>query len=293
MEFPKELLSKLLQTKDDDLLDEFPGFRRSQLRKIKKTLVYKPTLPKILIFDIETAPLEVYAWGLWEQNISPDQIINDWFILTWSAKWLFSPNVIAHRLTGKEAKQKDDRRIVKELWKVIDEADIVVAHNGDAFDVKKMNARFLKYGLTYPSPYRTIDTLKIARKEFSVSSNKLDYLCKFVGLPNKINTGGFELWKRCIGGDEEALLKMDIYCQNDVRILEDMYLKLRPYIHSHPNVSLYMESDKDLCPNCGSDNLKWSYVYSTISSQYQSAQCQCGAYVRKPKSIKSTKVKVV
>jgi DNA polymerase elongation subunit (family B) len=296
MNFPSNLIDKLLSTKDEDLLYVFPGYRRSVLRSIKRshnTDSPPPTLPKILIFDIETSPIEAYVWGLYDQNIGINQIINDWFIITWSAKWLFSPTVISHRLSKKEAIKKDDKRIVKELWKLIDEADIVVAHNGDAFDIKKMKARFLKFGLTYPSPYKSVDTLKIARREFKITSNKLDYLCKYVGLPAKIDTGGFDLWKDCLNGNEEALLKMDTYCQNDVRILEDIYIKLRPYMHNHPNVGLYMETEDDVCPSCGSNNLKWGYVYSTISNQYQSAKCECGTYIRKPKSINSIKIKAV
>jgi len=236
-------------------------------------------LPKILIFDIETAPMEVYVWNCQEQRIHISQIIKDWFIISWSAKWLFEKEIIHDVIIPKEVKTGNDKRIVKHLWKMLDEADIIIAHNLIVFDRKKANTRFLKYELGHPAPYQTIDTLQVARKEFKVSSNKLDYLCRFLGLDVKHNTG-FELWKDCLKGDKTALNKMDKYCQNDVKILEELYLKLRPYIHSHPNVGLYMETDKTLCPNCGSEKLKFGYTYRTLNNKYKTARCECGAFVR-------------
>ena len=136
-----------------------------------------------------------------------------------------------------------------------------------------------------PSPYKTVDTLKVARKEFKLTSNKLDYICQYLELDKKLDTGGFELWKRCVNGDIKALKEMDEYCQNDVRILEDLYLELRPYIKNHPNLALYMESIYELCPNCGSDKLRWGYLYKTRVNQYDCAKCQdCGAFMRARKS---------
>ena len=240
-------------------------------------------LPKILLFDIETAPMEVYVWNCQEQRIHISQIIKDWFILSWSAKWLFEPEIIHDTITPKEIKTGNDKRIVKHLWKMLDTADVILAHNLISFDRKKANTRFLKYGLGHPAPYQTIDTLQVARKEFKVSSNKLDYLCRFLGLDVKIHTG-FDLWKDCLKGDKEALARMDKYCQNDVKILEELYLKLRPYIHSHPNVGLYMETDRPVCPNCGSKKLKWGYTYRTLNNKFKAARCECGAFVRLSKN---------
>ena len=167
-------LQKLLVTRDDDLLVEFPGYPRSVLRRLKHQVPGR--VPKILVFDIETSFMENYTWGTFKQDIAINQIKNDWNMICWSAKWLFSDEVIHDRLTGKESRRKDDKRITKSLWKLLDEADIVIAHNGDAFDIKKANARFLYHDLELPSPYRSIDTLKIARRNFKITSNKLDYL---------------------------------------------------------------------------------------------------------------------
>lgn len=266
----------LKNTRDDDLLFKFPGYTRAYLRSLKNGFV--GYAPKVLIFDIETSPMEVYTWGIFDQNIGINQIKKDWNILCYSAKWLFSKEILHDRLTGSESKRRDDKRITKSLWKLLDEADIVVAHNGDAFDIKKANARFLFHKLDLPSPYKSVDTLKIARRNFRVTSNKLDYLCRFLGLETKIDTGGFELWVKCLKGDEEALEQMDVYCQNDVRILEELYLKLRQYDKQHPNLGVYM-NDKSLCPNCGSNKLKDNGFYTTPCNKYKTSRCECGAII--------------
>lgn len=270
-------LKKLKTTTDDNLLSAFPGYTRSVLRALKKGI--PPKLPKILIFDIETAPIESYTWGIWEQNIAINQIKNDWFILCYSAKWLFDKEVIHDCVTKKEVLKRDDKRVVKSLWKLLDEADIVIAHNGDQFDIKKSNARFIYHDLPLPNSFRQIDTLKIAKKYFNITSNKLDYLCRYLGLPTKIDTGGFELWLKCINGDELALKEMDGYCQNDVKILEELYLRLRPYDKQHPDVGLYFNHDGHVCPSCGSDKLKYGSYYTTKSNKYKTMRCTCGAIV--------------
>lgn len=264
-------LEKLKNTRDDDLLDCFPGYTRRELRILKR----ERKQPKILVFDIETSPLEVYTWGIYNQDIAIGQIQEDWFMLCWSAKWLFDKEIMSDSLSGKEAKRRDDKRITKSIWKLLNEADIVIAHNGKAFDIKKTNARFLKHNLPHPSYYEVIDTLLTARKEFRITSNKLDYLCRFLGLDQKVETGGFELWKRCIHGDTNALKQMETYCQNDVKILEELYLKLRPYMRNHPNLELYIE--KGVCPNCGSKKIKEEGEYHTSRSVYKSYRCECGA----------------
>jgi DNA polymerase elongation subunit (family B) len=249
---------------------------RMKLKPFKKLLYNKS--PKILVFDIETAPMTVYTWGLYDQNIGINQIENDWFMLCYSAKWLFEKEVLHNRLTPKEAINKNDKRITKSLWKLLDEADIVIAHNGNAFDIKKTNARFLFHGMNLPSPYKSIDTLKIARKIFKVTSNKLDYLCEFLGINKKIDTGGFELWHKCVKGDSKALEDMDIYCRNDVEILEELYLRLRKYDKSHPNLGIYL-GDKSLCPNCGSDNIVDNGFHITPANKYVTKRCVCGAII--------------
>jgi len=286
----KNQLVELSHTYDDDLQTKFPGFPRRVLRDLKRKFLDNKLdnkkVPKILVLDIETSQMIVKVWQLnGNDYIEPTRIIRDWFVLCWSAKWLFDDEMITGVLTPSEAKEGNDERIVKKMWKLLDETDIVIAHNGNQFDIKKLKTRFLKHSLGLPSPYQSIDTLETAKREFRLSSNKLDYICEFTKLDRKIDTGGIALWDQAEQGDKDALDKMNEYCQNDVKILEEMYLKLRPYMRNHPNLALYMESDYEVCPNCGGEHLKWGYLYRTRVNTYECAKCNdCGAYMRSRQS---------
>jgi hypothetical protein len=249
------------------------------------SVVNKEDSARILLFDIETAPMEVFVWSLANNNwITPEKVIKDWSILSWSAKWLFEPDVISQKVSGEEAIERKDSSVVGELWSLLDEANIVIAHNGARFDVRKVNARFALNGLTPPLPYRIIDTLRVARSQFALSSYKLDYINKLFGLQQKKHTT-MDLWKRCVNGDEEALSEMDEYCKTDVMVLEELYLQIRPWIKGHPNVGLYIDTDKDVCTNCGNENLEWGGYYYTPAGKYRAFRCtKCGAIGRSKSS---------
>lgn len=240
--------------------------------------------PKILVFDIETAPLKSAIWGLWNQNIGHNlnMLDSDWFMLTWSAKWLFSEEVMSFAATPEEIKREDDKRISTALWEAIEQADIVIAHNGKKFDVKRMNTRFSKWGLPPNKPYQLIDTLVHARAKFAISSNKLDYIAKFFEIDGKMDTGGYELWKQVLEGSQEAIDKMQRYNDQDVFVLEEVYLILRPWITPHPNLNLYIDDDITSCPSCLSTNLKWDIGnYVTSANTFASCRCKdCGAISR-------------
>ncbi len=251
--------------------------------------------PKILVFDIETAPLRAYVWRLWKQNIHPTngQLQSEYFILTWSAKWLFNKEVLSEKLTSDEVLKEDDSRLVESMWKLFDEADIVIAHYALGFDVKVLNTRFFKLGLHLPSPYQVIDTKYHASKQFLLESNKLDYIGKVLGLGRKIDTGGFELWENCMKGDVQALEEMRLYNIQDVLLLEEIYLALRPYIKPHPNLNLIIENDVIACPTCMSTDLKWSGSYKAQTNSYDAFQCKsCGSQGRSRKSNLSKTVKL-
>lgn len=239
-------------------------------------------LPKILIFDIETAPIKAFVWKLWKENVSLDQIINDWFVICWSAKWLYSNETIGECLTSEEALQENDERIVRKLWDLFNSADIVIAHNAGQFDVPKMNVRFLQYKLDPPTPYRVIDTYQVVKKQFKFTSNKLDALAEFFGFPKKLDTD-FTLWKQCLDGDQTALDYMFKYNKYDVELLEAVYLKLLPWIQGHPNIANYINNKECICSNCGSTNLTLleDNYYKTQVGTYTLYRCkECGAISR-------------
>lgn len=238
---------------------------------------------KILILDIETAPLLSFVWGIWEQNINAEAIVTDWFILTWSAKWLFKNKIYSARLTSKEALRQDDKRIMASIWTMLNEADIVITHNGDKFDIKKLNTRFLIHGMNPPLPYISIDTLKSNRKQFAHTSNKLDYINKSLNEERKMDHEGFPLWVKCYRGDPIALKIMEKYNVQDVVILEDLYLRIRQWIKPHPNLSLHITNEEiDRCPTCMSDNIRAEKKnYYTKTARYEAFRClDCGAVGR-------------
>lgn len=141
----------------------------------------KYTKPKLLFLDIETAPIEAHVWSLWDNNVSLNQITSDWSILSWAAKWQGSSKVIYEDVRNQKNK-RDDSKILKQIWQLMDDADIIVGQNSKRFDVKKLNARFIINGMKPPSSYRQIDTMVQAKKMFGFTSNKLEYmtdkLCK-------------------------------------------------------------------------------------------------------------------
>lgn len=256
------------------------------------------TTPRILILDIETFPNQGYFWDLWHEIKSTEFIENYWYILCWCAKWYGEKEVFSSALPDflKEYKNnsENDRFILEKLGKLLDECDVVIAHNAKKFDLKKIRTRFIYHGLKVPSPYRIIDTLEIARNSFSFPSNRLDALGEFLGVGRKVKHGGFkELWIRCSKGDLKAWTKMVKYCKGDVTLLEKVYKKLLPYITNHPNVGTYIDDDKPRCKNCGSDKLfKQGFQY-TNAGKYQQYSCkECGSWMKGRKNLLLNKVQV-
>jgi DNA polymerase III epsilon subunit-like protein len=241
-----------------------------------------PKRPNVLLFDIETSPIMFWGWKCGEQYIGPDQILTDWYVYSWSVKWLMEADVYSDVITGEESLLNDDKRIVENIWKYLDSADIIIAHNAWGFDVRKLNTRFIYYDMPPPSPYLVIDTLKVMRRQALFSSNKQDFLCKTLGLSRKIEHEGYSLWLKCWHGEEESLAKMLEYNKGDIMGLEELYLRIRPYIKSHPNMNLFVEGDGDACPNCGSKMIRWmDKFYATAVNKYSCFRCdECGSIGR-------------
>ena len=238
--------------------------------------------PKILFFDIETTPMISYTWGRWNQNVALGQTIQESYMLCWSASWLHDNEVFGESITPEEAIVGDDSRIIEALWHLVDEADILVAYNGVDFDVKKINGMFFLKGLNPPSPYKVVDPCRVARSKFGFSSNSMDALAKYLGIEMKMDTD-FSLWKECMRGNQEALNYMLKYNKKDVEILKEIYIKMLPYITTHPNVCNYVDG-KIVCTHCGEasniEKIEGHYYYTNIN-KYQIYRCKtCGSIFR-------------
>ncbi len=242
--------------------------------------------PKVLIFDIETAPIEAYVWGLWDNNVALNQIVKDWSVLSWSAKWLNSKKVMYE--DQRNAKQvRDDKKLLVGIWNLLDEADVVITQNGKKFDQKKLNSRFVINGFNPPSSFKHIDTFLLAKKHFGFTSNKLEYMSdKLCTKYKKLKHNKFpgqELWTECLKNNQSAWKEMERYNKHDVLALEELYKKLIPYDNT-VNFNVFSSSSVTKC-SCGSvDFIKNGYSYTGVS-RYDRFKCRkCGSELRSRRS---------
>lgn len=234
---------------------------------------------KILLLDIETAPNKVYSWGLWDQNIGTNQVMETSYILCWSAKWYGESKVMFDSV--KKSKQ---RQMLGGMHKLLNEADVVVHYNGLKFDIPTLNKEFIALGYMPPAPYRQVDCLKEVKRMFRFQSNKLDFVSQALAIGEKAKHEGFELWVKCMEGDEAAWKRMERYNRQDVKLLETLYTRLRPWIEKHPNVATH--EDVMGCPKCGSQKYSQQGYRTTSMMKYPRYQCQnCGGWFRGNKTV--------
>lgn len=227
--------------------------------------------PKVLLFDLETTAHEGFYWG---RNFETSIIENVGYgkILCYGAKWLGKKTIVRGWIDS-----KNEKNIVKELWKLLDEADIVCAHNGRAFDIKWCNTKFIQYGLLPPSPYKVVDTKTEAKKYLYLPSYSLDNIADYFRLGRKIKHEGFSMWLQCIQGNRKAWRDMKRYCKQDVDILERVYLKLRPLMENHPPIGMYKGTMK--CDRCGGTNIQSRGKGFTRTKEYKRTRCMsCGKW---------------
>lgn len=222
--------------------------------------------PRILIYDIETTPQLQYRWRYWDDG-PPIKVVEDNALLCFAYKWLGEDKI--HFV------KKDP---VGTLWQLFDEADVIVAHNNDRFDERMANASFNKAGYGPPSPYQKIDTLKQFRKYMASTSNSLAQLARQYGLSLKEVNSGAELWFRCMANEKAAWKEMESYNKQDVLVLEELYLMIRPWMATgHPNMGFW--SKDTVCAKCGSNNWQKRGVRHTAVYERQVALCKdCGGY---------------
>lgn len=240
------------------------------------------------MIDIETSPIVGYVWGTYQQNVL--KIIEPTKIMSVAWKQLHDREVQVKTIAdyrGYEPGVVEDKALVEEIWNVLDDADIVIGHHSDRFDIPKLNARFVWHGLKAPSKYATVDTKKVASRYFKFDSNSLNNLGQYLNLGKKVENGGFGLWVDCIAGDPRAWEKMAEYNVQDVALLEKVYLSLRPYIENHPSLTLFSKNPEEpvdcVCPTCLSKDVTRRGFSVTRTGRKQRYQCNdCGSWSSGP-----------
>lgn len=240
--------------------------------------------PRILLWDIETTHNIVAQFDLRDEYTNPDNIIQERYIVCAAWRWLGEKKVhTISVLDNPKLYAKDphnDLHVVTTLHKVLSEADVHVGHNSVAFDKKYVDTRILFHNLQALPPIPAIDTYQVAKTRFRFNANRLNYLGKFLGLGGKKPTPP-GLWMDVLKGDKKAIHMMVEYNKRDVTLLEDVFLKLRPYVQNHLNRQLFGLSG---CPRCGSKHTQSRGLHRAVTRVYRRFQCQkCGGWFKELK----------
>ena len=256
----------------------------NDLYKIYLNLGFDASQPRILFFDVETAPSFVATFNRFQANFTHDHVIQEggWLI---SAAWKFlgDSNVQSSVVTHEEAVRCDDRRVVKNLTDAINQSNIVVAHFSKGFDMKVLRSRIALNNLSNHKPVKIVDTKQIA-STCKFNSNKLDSLADYFGVGRKLDAGGIKSWIECCKGNLYALYKMQEYNKVDVEVLEQVYLALRRFDKNPPNLGLYYNDGFQHCPCCGSSELEVQGIYKVGTSEYNQVVCNACSYVSRQAS---------
>ena len=237
---------------------------------------------KILHLDIESSPNTAHVWGLWQQNVSINQLMESSYVLCYAAKWEGEEDLFFDSVH-----QSKPKAMLKGIHGLLDSADAVVHYNGTKFDIPTLNKEFILHGFNPPSPYKQVDLLRVVRSNFRFPSNKLDYVAQRLGLVSKHEHEGHALWVKCMNGDKDTWKRMEEYNIQDVVLLESLYHKLLPWIKTHPNRNLF--TDDVVCPTCGSNHLQKRGTAISTTGTYQRYQCKgCGSWSQGTKSTKKT-----
>jgi hypothetical protein len=231
---------------------------------------------RVLLYDLEISPILGWVYDMYDANVLRVERPKHLMSIAW--KWLDEEHINVMALPdfpGYSHNKHSDRGLVKVLRELLNEADIVIAHNATGFDNKIASARMAYHNILPPSPYQTVDTLTVARRNFKFGANSLQFLSEQLGLGSKTQVRHHDIWHLCLEGDLEAWEQMCEYNKHDVELLEALYYKLRPFMHNHPLVG------NKGCPVCGSSNVQSRGQRRTKTATYTRFHCQdCGSWSR-------------
>ncbi len=245
--------------------------------------------PKVLLFDIETAPALVYTFSLFKPMIGLDQIVEHPRVICWSAKWLGSRTT---QFSAEWDLANNRTAMLTGLRDLLDEADVVVGYNSKGFDTPWMTGEFMKEGIPLPSPFQQLDLWQMNKRNMRLLSGKLDYLSWHLLEQRKVSHPGFRLWADCLSGDEKAQRLMKRYAIQDTKLLEPLFEQMRPFI---AGVNFGLWSDSELaCTKCASGNLQRRGVARTAAGEFQRYQCNdCGGWSRDSRRQHTTRLRAI
>lgn len=249
--------------------------------------------PKIGVLDIETAPIIGNVWGLYDQNVGINQIEKEWAILSFAFVDLEGTKKdVIYMDNSDNEDPRDDYVLCDALWQLLDEYDFIIAQNGKRFDKKKIYARLIELGFPPPSPCEVIDTMLMARQVAAFTSNKLEWLSvHLTDIPKSTHKKfpGFELWAECLKGNPKAWKEMKRYNIPDILACRALYLRLRPWVTTHPNLNVYNDENDTACPRCCSTDLsERGYSYTSVG-KYRRYVCNgCGGWTRSRFTLNTT-----
>jgi hypothetical protein len=241
--------------------------------------------PRILALDLELTPLTAYTWSLWPKSIPIGMLIDSAEVICFGARWLGTTDVVFRSVhhDGKDA-------MLSKVYEMVDQADAVMGWNSKGFDSKHLNREFLEAGMYPPSPWKELDLMLEVKRAFRFPSNKLDYVAQRLGVGGKVNHTGFDMWIKCMAGDDAAWELMREYQIQDVNLLIELYAKLRPWLKGVPNWGLYT-GEEGKCPTCGSEdtwNKGGKQQYTGVSA-FEEYRCRaCGTVFRGAKRVATT-----
>lgn len=253
---------------------------------------------KVLFLDIETAPAQGFFWGhVYETNVI--KVNRPAFLLSYAWKWMGEKKIHFKSLRDYplyKENLENDYYLLRDLRDLMDESNVIIAHNGDKFDIRVIQGRFIRYGIKPPSFFRTVDTLKVCQSQFKIESNRLNFVADYLGIGRKLPHTGLDLWERCMQGQDAAWDMMGRYNKHDIFLLEGVYDVIRPYIKNHPNLNLYtmpVPVDNEPvppCPTCQSTHTKKRGIYTSNARHYQQYLCHsCGRNYHSNKCLKEKK----
>lgn len=230
---------------------------------------------KRLFWDIETSQYEVRSFRIgYKLNLGYQNITKLAKIICVSWGWEGEDKI--HNLRWDEG--MCDKKMIGELVKVLNEADEIVAHNGDRFDIKWVRTRASYHRIPMRPKYRSFDTLKKAKAHFNFPNNRLDTIAKFYGVGAKVQHDGIKMWDAVQDGDKHYLNEMVKYCDGDIVVLQDVYYAMQSYITHNTHVGTHNGGLKHSCPNCGSEDtklLKNNFTaLGTIKRQMECNDCE-------------------